>query len=78
MVLRIYQPSNEELAVRTESASARLFPNRSDLEPVLVTALENPIPSDEARHANLSGDASHLDLVARHALSTVLLTPRRR
>jgi alpha-mannosidase len=77
MVLRIYQPSNDELALQVESAAAQLFPNGSDLAPVLVTALENPVSSAEARDAELSGDAGRFDLVARHALSTILLAPRR-
>jgi alpha-mannosidase len=76
IALRITQPSNADLPVHVETTLPSLVPHGDSFAPRLATALESSVPADEAAAARLRGDGGRFDLVARRAVSTVVLSPR--
>ena len=73
LVLRLYQASNASLPVEIETSATGLVPTSTMLAPHLATALEARAPENEARVADVRGDASRFRLTASRALTTIEL-----
>jgi alpha-mannosidase len=71
LVLRVYQPTNAPLRVTIHTAARRRFPSQRPLLVEGLTALEEPLPRAAVRSLAIEGDASHVGLVARRALTTI-------
>jgi alpha-mannosidase len=76
LVLRVYQPTNRPLGIAIPHGAGRRFPPRTRLVVEGLTALESPLPPDQAAALSLFNDVDRVGFVAKRALTTVAIHAR--